>query len=98
MVKLSLPFKEIFIEETEDAYVYKRLFDKNLNDSDLYWHKDKEDREIILLKGEGWYIQKDNSIPVLIEKNKLYFIDKNVWHRLINRKYSDLAIIIRKKK
>ncbi len=98
MVKLSLPFKEIFIEETEDAYVYKRLFDKNLSDNELYWHKDKEDREIILLKGEGWYIQKDNSIPMLIEKNKLYFIEKNIWHRLINRKFSDLSIIIRKKK
>ena len=98
MVKLSLPFKEIFIEETEDAHVYKRLFDKNLSDNDLYWHKDKEDREITLLKGEEWYIQKDNSIPILIEKNMSYFIEKNIWHRLINRKYSDLAIIIKKKK
>ena len=40
-----------------------REFSKDVNEMDLVWHQDKEDRKIEVLEGKGWKFQKDNELP-----------------------------------
>ena len=76
---VSLPFKE----ETEgDGWVIRR-FSAGVPDEELTWHRDGEDREIILVAGEGWSFQRDNSLPVLLKKGECHSIREGEWHRLI---------------
>jgi hypothetical protein len=60
-----------------------REFDNTINQSDLVWHRDKEDRIIKVLENSGWQIQMDNKLPVLLEIDNEFFIPKETWHRVI---------------
>ena len=94
----SLPFEESVIEETEEYIVVQRSFDKNLGREELVWHRDKEDREICVIEGEGWYLQFDNELPNLMQKNVSYKIPSETWHRIINTNETKLLISVRKYK
>ena len=94
----EFPFEEELLEENENYTLVKRVFNKDLDSKELIWHRDKEDREIKLISGQDWYIQFENELPVLIEKNDLIKIRKQTWHRIINKKYTKLVIEIKKYK
>ena len=76
---VSLPFKE---EAEGDGWTIRR-FSAGVPDEELTWHRDGEDREIILVAGEGWSFQRDNMLPVLLKKGECHSIRKGEWHRLI---------------
>ena len=73
--KKNLPFKE---HKTNDGYV--RIFESNINEEDLTWHRDNEDRLIESVGDTDWMIQIDNELPVKLER---ILIPKGVYHRLI---------------
>ena len=98
MVVIEFPFKEELLEENDKYILVKRVFNKNLSSKELVWHRDKEDREVKQISGQDWYIQFENSLPVLLENNKPFQIKKNTWHRIINKNKSDLEILLRKYK
>ena len=56
-------------------------FSSQLDESELKWHWDEEDREIESLENTDWLFQFDNQLPV--EINKKIFIPKGVIHRVI---------------
>tara|TARA_Y100000385_G_C13017697_1_gene604646 strand:- start:200 stop:496 length:297 start_codon:yes stop_codon:yes gene_type:complete len=61
-----------------------RIFSEDVNEDELVWHRDKEDRKVHVLEGIGWMLQLDNEEPVELEKGKgYYFIPKMVYHRII---------------
>ena len=60
-----------------------RTFNESVDNSELIWHMDKEDRLITVLESNNWYLQMDNSLPVKLEKNRRYFIPKMTYHRVI---------------
>mgnify|MGYP001455219385 CR=1 FL=1 len=93
-----LPFEESIIEETEEYIVVQRSFDKSLSREELVWHRDKEDRELCLIEGEGWYLQFDNELPNLMQKNVSYKIPKATWHRITNTNETKLLISVKKYK
>lgn len=81
-------------EETQVAPNTKhRTFKEDADNSDLCWHRDAEDRTVRVLEGEGWCLQLDNSLPVVLVPGRDYFIPEAVYHRLIKGK-SDLKIEI----
>lgn len=94
----EFPFVEKFILENNHFIEVTREFDKNLSSKELIWHRDKENRTISLLQGSGWYIQLENELPKEIVANKTYNINKNVWHRIINKNGNKLTILLRKYK
>lgn len=98
MVVVKFPFEEELLEENDKYILVKRVFDKDLSSKELVWHRDKEDREVKQISGQDWYIQFENSLPVLLENNKSFKIKKNTWHRIINKNKSDLEILLRKYK
>ena len=70
-----------------------REFSKDVNEMDLVWHQDKEDRKIEVLEGKGWKFQKDNELPLELEKGDCIFIAEGEIHRVI-KGTTDLKIKI----
>jgi quercetin dioxygenase-like cupin family protein len=73
------PYTDI---EVTDKYII-REFNENIDPIELMWHRDLQDRTVEILKGEGWYFQKDNELPVELKEGVCIFINKLEWHRVI---------------
>lgn len=93
-----LPFKEVILEEKSEYLLVQRTFNGDLDEEELIWHRDKEDRELILIEGEDWYVQLDNELPRLMSKDASYKIPRSTWHRIINKNRNNLVINVRKYK
>ena len=61
----------------------RRIFKYDVEDEELKWHRDFEDRKIIIKSGTNWKLQLDNSLPIVLQKNKKYNIPKGIYHRII---------------
>ena len=95
---MSLPFKEVLLESNTQYVKVLREFSKDLNSEELNWHRDKEDRLVEVKKGNGWYLQMENEIPVLMSEGLKFIIPKYTWHRIINKNRTNLIIEVRKYK
>ena len=58
-----------------------RIFEDTVNESELIWHRDEEDRIIESVEDTDWQIQLDNELPKSL--NREVYIKKEEWHRLI---------------
>jgi hypothetical protein len=58
-----------------------RTFSQDIDEEELVWHRDKEDRQVTVLEETDWQFQFDNQLPQVL-KNTI-FIPKNTYHRLI---------------
>jgi len=58
-----------------------RYFSKEVNQEDLVWHRDREDRLVISVEPTDWLIQLEGELPTSL--NSIIKIDKSRWHRLI---------------
>ena len=58
-----------------------RLFSEEVDEGELKWHRDREDREIISILKTDWKIQLENKLPV--DLNSPVKINAGEWHRLI---------------
>lgn len=87
----DLPFTEI-----KHDNIYERKFSENVNESELKWHFDNEDRVITCEHETNWLFQMDNELPVKIEKNTPIFIPEGVYHRILKGD-GELIVKINKK-
>lgn len=71
---------EPFVNLEKDTNSIIRLFDENIDPTNLKWHRDKEDRFIEVIGETDWMVQLENKLPENIDK---IFIQRKVWHRLI---------------
>ena len=76
---MDFPFSQIELSENKKL----RTFSGDVNSSELVWHMDEEDREVVVVEGNSWYLQMDNALPVKLEKGRTYFIPKMTYHRVI---------------
>lgn len=74
----DLPFDEV-----NESGVKKRTFKNNINEEELKWHFDQQDRKVKVVKSNGWEIQMDNEIPRKLNEGDTLFIPKGVYHRII---------------
>lgn len=72
-----------------------RTFDSNVNSSELVWHRDRENRLVKVLEGEGWQFQYDDQLPFILKEGDELFIEKMTYHRLLKGK-SQLKVQIEK--
>ena len=72
-----------FTEERIDDYNFIRTFSKDVDEMDLIWHADKENRIITVLEGNGWKFQFDEQLPFEMIDNIDIVIPKGVIHRVI---------------
>lgn len=78
MVVEMFPFEQINLTNG-----FLRIFSIEVESEDLYWHKDKQDRRVEVISGEGWMFQSDNEIPVKLSPGDKFKIEKNTFHRII---------------
>ena len=76
---MDFPFRE----RSLGGKLFLREFKENVDPEELIWHQDKEDRVIKVIESNGWKLQLDNQLPVLLEKNSIYNIPAYVYHRVI---------------
>ena len=76
---MDFPFKE----EQIDQYTFIRTFSADVDEMDLIWHADKENRIITVLEGNGWKFQFDEELPIEMTKGKSISILKGIIHRVI---------------
>ena len=70
------PYQEV---KTFD-YIYRK-FTQDVDEHELVWHRDKEDRQVEVLQPTDWQFQFDNEIPQVLKD--VIFIPKQTYHRII---------------
>ena len=74
------PFKEDKLNNN----TFDREFEEDIDIEDLVWHRDKNTRIVEILDcGKDWKIQFENKLPENIEIGKMFFIEKEIFHRVI---------------
>ena len=76
------PFKEEVINEN---LVIREFVKTNITDEQM-WHRDAENRTVVVLESGGWSFQRDNDLPIQLTENQEIFIPKETWHRVIQGK------------
>lgn len=72
-----------FEERSLGGKLFLREFKENVDPEELIWHQDREDRVIKVIESNGWKLQLDDQLPVLLEKDSTYSIPAYVYHRVI---------------
>jgi hypothetical protein len=67
--------------DTDDTRTFE-----NVNEADLVWHRDIEERVVTVLEGINWKLQIDNQLPLTMKLGETYIIGKMVYHRLLKGK------------
>jgi hypothetical protein len=80
------PYSEIV-----NGSVVRRTFKSDVPTNELTWHRDHEDRVVLPINENDWFIQMDNELPVKLHINEEFFIPKNTYHRVIKGS-SDLTV------
>jgi|TARA_X000001388_G_scaffold75940_2_gene71958 quercetin dioxygenase-like cupin family protein len=76
---MDFPFKE----EKIDQYNFIRTFPADVDEMDLIWHADKENRIITVLEGNGWKFQFDEELPIEMTDGLNISIFEGRIHRII---------------
>jgi|TARA_R100000426_G_scaffold41753_1_gene32238 hypothetical protein len=92
---MSLGGKKPYREKKIDDQTFLREFSVEIEDSELEWHRDAEDREIEVVAGKNWKFQYDNCLPVVIEPGYKISVEKNEWHRIIKGD-TNLKVVVHK--
>lgn len=87
------PYKEKIINENTRL----RAFSESISSADLVWHRDRQDRIVEVIYGDGWMFQRDDSIPVQIHPGTVLEVKAKEWHRIIKGD-SDLVVKITERK
>ena len=74
----GLPFKQKILNG-----IRVRSFSENVDNTELKWHQDLEDRYVKPLHTTDWMVQLDNQFPIKLKENEEIYIPEGVWHRLI---------------
>jgi len=75
--------EELPFDETNEGDTKIRVFSEQTNPDEFKWHRDREDRLITIIEGNGWELQIDNQLPKQLEVGKQYIIPEGVYHRVI---------------
>lgn len=77
----SVPYKEEIREKSRI-----RVFSESVNNDELKWHVDQEDRVVKILESNKWYLQMDNELPKELINGNSYLIPQGIYHRVIKGK------------
>jgi len=71
------PYQEQVLEEN----TFIREFSQDIDELDLIWHMDDEDRTIVAIEETNWLFQFDDELPLSL--NSPIFIPQHKIHRVI---------------
>ena len=75
--------EELPFDEVNEGTKKIRVFNEKTNSDEFKWNRDREDRLITILEGEGWKIQIDNELPKDLKNGQRFIIPEGVYHRVI---------------
>jgi quercetin dioxygenase-like cupin family protein len=84
----KLPFDEHTLDNRKI-----RIFNENIDSEELKWHRDREERLIEVISGNGWKLQLDNELPKELNPGEKYIIPEGVYHRVIKGN-TNLKIVV----
>jgi len=73
---MKTPYQEL---KTFD-FIYRK-FTQDVDEQQLVWHRDQNDREVAVVGDTDWQFQLEDCIPQKLQDK--IFIPKNTYHRLI---------------
>tara|TARA_Y100000004_G_C8847950_1_gene383457 strand:+ start:228 stop:545 length:318 start_codon:yes stop_codon:yes gene_type:complete len=83
MMMYENAFYDMRPNELEDYNkVFTRVFDQDVAEEKLIWHRDKKDRTIRVISGVGWKFQHDNELPFVMNVHDKFKIKKESYHRI----------------
>jgi len=82
-----------YLDEKLNNKAFIRTFPKYVQAEELVWHRDKKNRIITVIQGEGWEIQFDNELPRTLVIGEELVIPAYTFHR-IKRGTDDLRLKI----
>ena len=85
-----------FSEKKVGNRLFLREFRENVDSDELIWHQDREDRVITVVEANGWKLQMDNELPVLLKEGSVYNMPAYVYHRVI-KGFGRLLVQVEKK-
>ncbi len=88
------PYKEKILSES----TVLRGFSQDVDQSHLVWHRDREDRKIIVVEGRGWKFQRDNHLPESISAGDTISISAGEYHRLVKGDTDLIVTIVKEEK
>ncbi len=72
------PYSEIVSGKTRT-----RTFNSSIDEEELVWHRDRENRKVTVVEGNGWKFQMDNQLPIELKIGDVLYIPKETYHRVI---------------
>ena len=63
-----------------------RTFYSTVDSDELVWHRDKQDRQVTVIEGEGWQFQFNGSLPIELREGRMFEIPRDMYHRVIKGK------------
>jgi len=75
---MNYPFSQKIIDNG-----FIRTFTTDVEDDELKWHQDLNDREVLIIESGGWEYQEDNKLPIRLNNGDKLVIPKLTWHRVI---------------
>ena len=75
-----------FTEQQLDTKLFLREFSADVDEMELIWHEDREDRIVSVVEGNGWKFQFDEQLPFEMIDGIDIVIPKGVIHRVIKGK------------
>lgn len=82
-----------YLENVDEEKIVRK-FSFELDAKELVWHRDRHDRIVKVLDGKDWQFQLDDQLPVYLERNHVFLIPKETYHRII-KGVDDLIIEIK---
>jgi ribosomal protein L40E len=88
---MKRPYQERLLSEN----TFLRKFSKRVRQSQLEWHRDRENRIIEVLSGKDWKFQRDNELPETLQEGDRIYVSAGEYHRLL-KGFGDLYVKIYK--
>jgi hypothetical protein len=63
--------------------IIREFNSKTISPHELVWHRDRQDRCVEVISGNGWKFQMDNQLPIELNIGDTIYIHKEVFHRII---------------
>ena len=89
---MKYPFSEELVSEN----VYLRTFAEGIDNDELIWHRDHEDRVITVVESNGWKFQAEDKLPIDLATGDRIEVKAEEWHRVIKGQ-GDLVVEVQKK-
>lgn len=80
--------------ETHSGGKRVRRFSRDVDEEEMVWHRDAEDRVVTVIECVGWFFQRDGELPTEMRPGDVLFIPRRSWHRIARKGSGDLVVEI----